>query len=314
MNKNDELPDQVIENAAKMAKGEQTQPKTDLFDELLGKSDDYFMPWETVELPSKGQYYDNMPNGTVRIRPMGIDVDKMMANQRIAQSGELLNKIIEACIQLPEGMSVQDLISGDQFFLLYYLRGITHGPEYEFVTDCPHCGTKSTYDYNLSDLSKTIKGPHPDYPVEPMSVELPFISGKLNKKIEAIVRLIRVKDISAMAKGSTVVIDPIKRGKARSRGQSNKIIKQDSEDLYTKNITMSIVGFRVDGIEFRDDRKLQLMDRLHQRDSSTIRAFVDSITPGIDTTVEVTCQNDECKKDYSISLPFGENFFRSTKG
>jgi hypothetical protein len=307
-----ELPDVVKENAAKSA--QLNQPQYDVLDEILKKSDDFFMPWENVELPSKGIYYSNMPKGIIKVRPMGIDVDKMMANQRIVQSGDLLNKIIEACVQLPDGMTVQDLLAGDQFFLLYYLRGITHGSDYEFVTDCPHCGVKSTYDYNLSDLSKTIKGPNPEYPVEPMSVELSFISGKIGKKVEALVRLVRVKDVSAMSKGNNTVIDPLRRGKARVRGQgAPKVSKQDADDLYTKNISMTIVGFRVDGIEFKDDRKSQLIDKLHQKDSATIREFIDSVTPGIDTSVEVTCQNEECKKDYSISLPFGENFFRPSK-
>ncbi len=308
----DDLPEAVKENAARVAREE--KPKKDALDDLLSKSDDYFMPWEDVKLPSEGIYYTNMPNGTIKVKPMGIDVDKMMANQRIVQSGELLNKIIEACVQLPEDMTVHDLLAGDQFFLLYYLRGMTHGSDYEFVTDCPHCGTKSTYDYDLSDLSKTIKKPHPDHPIEPMAVELPFISGKMNSKVEALVRLMRVKDIIAMSKGDNV-IDPLKRGKARSRGNNAaKAVKQNADDIYTKNISTAIVGFRVNGVEFKDDRKLQLIERLHQKDSATIREFIDSITPGIDTAVEVTCQNDECKKDYSISLPFGENFFRPSKG
>lgn len=312
-----DLPDAVKENAAKLARQENTenQPKKDSFDDLLGKSDEYFMPWESVQLPSNGAYYDNMPNGTIKVRPMGIDVDKMMANQRIVQSGELLNKIIEACVQLPDGMTVQDLLAGDQFFLLYYLRGITHGPDYEFVTDCPSCGAKSTYDYNLSDLSKTVKGPNPAHPIEPMSVKLPFLSEKLGKEVEALVRLVRVRDINAMSKTKDTVIDPLKKARARSRGQNQpKIAKQDSDDIYTKNISMTIVGFRVDGTDYKDDRKMQLIEKLHQRDSATIREFIDSITPGIDTSVEVTCQNDECKKDYSISLPFGEGFFRPPKG
>jgi hypothetical protein len=308
-----DLPEIVKENAAKMEQS--NQPKKDSLDEILSKSNEYFMPWESVELPSKGVYYENMPNGIIKVRPMGIDVDKMMANQRIVQSGELLNKIVEACVQLPDGMTVQDLIAGDQFFLLYYLRGITHGSDYEFVSDCPHCDTKSTYNYNLSDLSKTIKGPNSEYPVEPMGVELPFISSKIGKKIEALVRLVRVRDVSEMSKGNNITIDPLKRGIARVRGQGTpKVSKQDADDLYTKNISKTIVGFRVDGVEFKDDRKSQLIDKLHQKDSATIRAFIDSITPGIDTSVEVTCQNDECKKEYSISLPFGENFFRPSKG
>jgi hypothetical protein len=305
----DSLPEAVKENVARVF----SNKESDALDNILSQEDDYFMPWEDVVLPSKGVYYDNlMPDGIIKVKPMGIDVDKMMANQRIVASGELLNKIIEACVKLPDGMTVNDLLAGDQYFLLYYLRGITHGNDYEFVSDCPSCGTKSTYDYNLSDLSKTIKGPNPDYPVEPMEVELPYISEKTKSSVSAMVRLLRVKDMRDMVRGN-VVIDPIKKGKARSRGQSNGISKQSADDIYTKNITTAVIGFKVDGKVFSDDRKDKLIEKLHQKDTVTIREFIDSITPGIDTSVDVTCQNNECNRDYSISLPFGENFFRPSK-
>ena len=314
-----DLPDEVVQNIER-AKAEEApvQPDMDDFDKLLKKADeDYFLAWETVELPSKGVYYDGkIPGGKLKVRPMSIDVDKMMANQRIAQSGELLNKIVDACVEMPDGMTIYDFLAGDQFFLLYYLRGITHGSDYEFALECPHCGVTSTYEYDLTELSSTVKGPNPDCLEEPMAVQLPVLSEKMNQEIEALVRLVRVRDISAMNKSKDDdVFDPIRMGRARNKGnkQTKKSKSTNASDTYTSSMNMQIVGFRVNGTDFTDSRKNALISKLHQRDTATIRDFIDEVSPGIDTTIEVTCQNEDCGKDSSVPLPFSENFFRPSK-
>jgi hypothetical protein len=313
-----ELPDEVVRNIER-AKAEEQEVVADLddFDKILQRADEnYFLAWETVELPSKGVYYDGkIPGGKLKVRPMSIDVDKMMANQRIAQSGELLNKIVEACVEMPDEMTIYDFLAGDQFFLLYYLRGITHGPDYEFALECPHCKTTSTYEYDLAELSSTVKNPNPDYLDEPMAVQLPVLSSKMSQSIEALVRLVRVRDISAMGKSKDDdIFDPIRMGKARNKGKKqSKSKKVDASDTYTSSMNMQIVGFRIDGVDYTDKRKNALISKLHQRDTATIRDFIDDVSPGIDTTIEVTCQNEECGKDSSVPLPFSENFFRPSK-
>jgi hypothetical protein len=311
MTGDDDLPDQVKENIANASKSQDV----DEFDKLLKNADSYFLAWESVQLPSKGLFYDNMPDGMIKIKPMGVDVDLMMANQRIVQSGELLNKIIEACVQLPSGMTVGDMLSGDQHFLLYYLRGITHGINYEFIVECPACGHKNTYEYNLSNLAKTIKGPNPDYITEPMCVKLPVLTEKMGHvvggDIEAMVRLVRVKDLTLM--NSNKGIDMNDRMIARNKNDRQRAKIDNPSEIYLNNMNLQIVGFRINGKDFTDHRKSMLISKLQQQDSATIKQFIDDISPGIDTTIEVTCQDTKCNNEYSISLPFGEKFFRPGK-
>jgi len=287
----------------------------DVFDQLLSKLDsDNYLPWESVVLPSKGIFYDGaLPGGKVDVRPMSVDVDKMMVNQRIVQNGELFNKIVEACVRLPDGFSVYDLLANDQYFLLYYLRGITHGSDYEFVSDCPFCGTKSTYEYDLSELSKTMKHPNPEFSHEPLEVRLPKLSIMSNKEVFALVRLMRVRDVMAASTDKEKIIDPIKKGRARNKkaSKSNSGHKMsDTSKVYLDSMKSQIVGFKVGDDVCKDQRRFTLLDQLHQADSAIIRDFIDDVSPGIDTAIEVTCQDDDCGKDYTIQLPFGENFFR----
>lgn len=291
----------------------QVEKSKDDFDKLLDTAQqNYFLPWENVDLPSKGLFYNNMPDGTIKVKPMGADVDKMLANQRLVGSGEIINKIIEACVQLPDNMTIDDLLIGDEYFLLYYLRGITHGNEYEFVSECPHCDVKSTYEYNLNDLQKTIKNPNPEFLVEPMQVRLPALSEKTKQEVSALIRLIRVADIRNMASSAKdKIVDPIRKAKARNKGTSDSGVKTvNSSELYNNSMHMQVVGFVVNGQKYMDNRKNQLIEMLQQKDTATIRVFIESVSPGIETSIEVTCQNKDCGKVYNINLPLSENFFR----
>ena len=108
---------------------------------FIARKDDEILPWETCTLPSKGLYYEGMiPGGIVEVRPMGMAADKILATQRLAQSGKSLDYLFKQCVRFPkvgkEEFSPFDLLAGDRVFLLYYLRAITHGNIYSFVVEC----------------------------------------------------------------------------------------------------------------------------------------------------------------------------------
>ena len=319
---NQELPDTTGQQIARQKEQELEEQRlqTDILGELLNhvEKGDHYIPWEKVTLPSKGVYYGGaLPGGVLEVKPMGVDVDKMLTNQRLIQSGSLLNNIIEACTKMPPDFSVNKMLAGDWNFLLYYLRGITHGNEYEFTSECPHCKTKNIFNFDLNELQSTIKWADEKYPVEPMGVVLPKISQTFGKEVTALVRLVRVSDINKMAKGnSNEVLDPVRSGRARVRNRNRRKQtqirneQQDMQQVYDDNMKTQIVGIEIDGQQFKDDRRFQIIDNLHQKDSAAISAFIDEIAPGIDTSIEVTCQNPECAQDLSISLPWSEAFFR----
>lgn len=319
---NQELPNTMGQEIA--AKKAQDAKNADIFSQLIDHAGSDYIPWERVDLPSGGIYYgDKMPGGFLEVKPMGVDVDKMLTNQRLIQSGQLLNKLIESCTRLPPNFSVREMLAGDFNYLLYYIRGITHGPTYEFSAECPHCGTKNIYEFDLGLLQETIKVPNPNYPDEDsMVVELPQISKTFGKQVFAMVRLIRVDDIMKMSQpdGGDHIYDPVEQGrvkirnKKKSKGPEIKNNQQDLSKMYEDNMKTQIVGFEVDGERFTDGRKAKLIDRLHQQDAAVIRDFIEEISPGIDTSLEITCVNKDCRKEATISLPWNENFFRPNKG
>lgn len=318
----EQLPEAVVRNAEKIQLDqEQSDKHTNLLDKLLDhiqNEKSNYIPWQKVQLPSKGLYYDDkMPNGYLEVRPMGVDIDKMLTNQTLIQSGTLLNKVLEACTRLPDNFNIREMLSGDFNFLLYYLRGITHGPEYEFVSDCPHCKTKNVYTFNLNNLQETITWADISNSEEPFSVTMPKLSESFGHDVKALVRLIRVDDIMRMANPTDPgIFDPVQRGSVSVRkNKKNKTeVKNEGQDLekvYEENMKSQIIGFEINDEKFKDrDRINVIINKMHQTDAAVIRKYLEKVSPGIDTTLDVICTNPDCKKETSVNLPFNESFFR----
>lgn len=279
---------------------------------VAGKSQDELLPWESVTLPSQGVYYDGqIPNGVISVRAMGLYTDKIFATARLVQSGQAIDEVFKKCVRFPGSFSPTDLLMGDRTFLLFYLRGITHGNIYEFMMKCQNeaCGSMSQYSYDFNDLWLTIK--HPQFEKEPVRVELPYLTEITGRKFWVDVRFIRGNDMLVMAQRKKV-LDKISGTQARNvksdedrpKESLNKVINIDQsiED------NLNLVTVNVNGNAERHIIQ-QIMSKLHGRDSSAIREFLNKNSPGIDTQIMVNCPS--CGQEMRIELPITESFFRS---
>jgi hypothetical protein len=284
-----------------------------LLDQVLSKNPDSLLPWEDCQLPSRGVYYGGaIPEGMIKVRPMGITVDKILATQRLARSGQALDMIFRHCVQLPNGFDHLDLLDGDRSFLLYYLRGVTHGNEYEFMVKCtdPNCGQTSIQEYDLNQLYETARGPDPELGAEPFIVKLPFLSRELGTDFWVKIRYLRGRDTLAML-GS-------RQAQKQKMGPRNYIpqdeyegaVKREGETLnQTLERNLNLVIEEAMGSRNRDKIK-QLVDRLHSSDVAVIRDILNK-APGINTLIETDCE--ECGQTMLIDLPITDQFFRPKK-
>jgi len=84
-----------------MSESEKPNNPQDILDKVLQLQPDQVMPWEEVVLPSQGLYYDGaVPDGRVKVRPMGLDAEKILATQRLAQSGKSIEWLFRKCVQI----------------------------------------------------------------------------------------------------------------------------------------------------------------------------------------------------------------------
>jgi hypothetical protein len=274
------------------------QPKPqDVLDKVLQMSDDDILPWEEVVLPSLGQYYDNkLPGGIVKVRPMGLAADKVLATQRLAQSGKSIDYLFKKCVQLASDFDSRNLLTGDRIFLLYYLRGITHGNDYEFVVKCgdENCGKENIKSYDLNKLIGTIKRPSDGIGSEPFKVVLPHMSKITGTEFWVKVRLMRGYDLETILNNRTT---------SKKIGKNVETI----DDSIEEHLAMLIVN----AMGSEDRRKIKtLIGKLHSSDTATIRQFLKDNTPGIETNIEVDCEF--CGNNMKIELPITESFFRPT--
>lgn len=273
--------------------------------EIIKMKEDTFIPWEEVTLPSQGYYYGgNLPGGVVKVRAMGIHAEKILSTARLAQTGQSIDYLFNHCVQLTEGFDQGELLVGDRVFLLYVLRGITHGNIYEFALKCPSCEHTSTHVYDLNELAATVKGPNYELGPEPFKVPLPYLSQAAKKNLWVKVRLLRGKDIAAMT-------NRVKFNKRVAKASGPRNVQVAIDQAVTENLALAVDGFGGDGLvgEVRDSARIKaFVDTLHSKDSSTIREFLKHNSPGIDTTVVVQCP--ECDQEIRTELPITEGFFR----
>ncbi len=296
------------------------QTNEDLVNNYLSTTDEKLIPWEECWLPSMGRYY-GWPDGMVQVRPMGQTAEKILATQRLAQTGQSIDHLFRECVRFPNNFDPLDLLLGDRIFLLYFLRGITHGNMYEFAITCPNanCEASTTHQYDLNELAQTVVWAKDGIGNEPFKVVLPWASESMKKDFWVGVRFLRAADANEMlskrkarkkmfAQPGGVKTRP-GRGLSDMKGgggQANQ--NQALDDTISQNLEKIIVNIMGIGDIFV---VRQFITKMHAQDTAAVREWLREHTPGIDNTVKVSCP--ECSTEFTVELPITESFFRPAK-
>jgi hypothetical protein len=302
-----------------------------LLDLIVTAPTEKLIPWEDCQLPSRGLWYGWGNDGHCRVRAMGQAADKALANQRLAQTGQAIDGLFNECVQLPshpDGTPFDplELLAGDRIFLLYYLRGITHGNIYEFAISCsnPECEAASTHAYDINELAQTIVFGKEELGPEPFKIVLPYLSRTTGRETWVGVRWLRGRDATNMLasrrqRKKLFAQAPIRAGKPRPGDDDNPFARRRkqmqqraavaaADDTLTENLDQLIVSF----MGVTDRMKIQaLIARLHSTDTAAIREWLRDNTPGIETMVTLSCP--ECSNQFTVQLPITESFFRPTQ-
>lgn len=286
--------------------------ESDVLADILSRDESDLIPWEPVILPSKGLYYNGkIPGGKIEVRAWGLSTDKILATSRLSQSGRSLDMVYKKCVRFPDSMDPLDLLVGDRVFLLYYLRGITHGNIYEFLVQCSNddCENTWTVDYDLNELAKTITWANEELGEEPFKVVLPYLSKVAGQEFWVKVRLMRGRDLTSMMTRRRLKKNV--RPSARNRSRSNRPSRSMSEDEIDKTVEENLNLIIVEAMKDKNPHTInKLVSKMHAKDTATVREFLRENSPGIDTSIEVVCP--ECNNVMTIDLPITESFFRPT--
>lgn len=301
-----------------------------ILDAVLSAPSDSLIPWEQVTLPSKGLYY-GWTSGVIDVRAWGIQTDKILATQRLAQSGQAIDYVLTSCCRFPDGFDPSSLLVGDQVFLLYYLRGITHGNMYEFIASTPGTNNQNTYVIDLNELASTITFADASLGQEPFRIELPYMSSRLGRPFHIGLRFLRVRDSQNIMRTKRAINRtmtnsaqvkkrrkkeqwspgmPANRGNQPGAAQAVSSRQPVSiDDTVSKNLELLIM----DAMGSTDRSKIrQLVSQLHAKDTAVIREWLADHSPGIETTVELT--DPSTSETFQVMLPITESFFRPQDG
>ena len=282
--------------------------------DLLNIPEEQLIPWEECHIPSRGLYY-GWPDGVVMVKAMGQAAEKILATQRLAQSGQSIDYLFRSCCQFPNGFDPSDLLLGDRVFLLYFLRGITYGNMYEFMVTCPNqeCQAVNTHRYDLNELAGTIVWANPSLGTEPFRVDLPYLSQATKREVWVGVRFLRAVDANDMlAKRKLRKKMFVKPGGARSRMQNQQQQQQQQMQQLDETVSENMEKFIVSIMGVTDPFQIRnFISRMHSQDTTTVREWLREHTPGIDNTISVECPN--CNNEFTTELPITESFFRPAK-
>lgn len=278
---------------------------SDVVDAILNLPEEKLIPWETCELPSRGIYY-GWQNGLIRVRAMTQVAEKILATQRLAQSGEAIDYLFRNCCEFPDKFDPAHLLIGDKTFILFYLRGITYGNMYEFAVKCPECANTSTFSYDLNMLAGTIKWADAAMGPGPFRIDLPHASKVTGQKVWINVRFLTSADVNGIAQRKKVRAKAVTKANVPGRRFADS---KSIDDTITENLDMMTVAI-MDSVVDRMRIKM-FIEKLHAVDTSEIRSWLKDHTPGIDVTTELQCP--DCDNEYKVGLPITEDFFRPAK-
>lgn len=279
---------------------------------IAGLSLEAINPFHKVLLPSKGVYY-GWDSGWVEVRAMDQEADKILSTEQLVRSGQAIDIILRTFTRIPNGLDILDLLNGDRVYLLYYMRGITNGNLYEFVSKCGNCNENGKYVYNLNNLQETVTWYNEGLGPEPFRVTLPMMSKAAGREVWVSVRFPRGRDTQQIVAQmrlknklsggvATNAEDPFNR--RRKAAQANVAVN----DAVTENLSSLVTSFMGN-----TDRSVidAVMGKLLQPDAAAIRRWIQENAPGPDTSVEFACNS--CKSSFTVPLPITESFFRQTQ-
>jgi len=245
-----------------------------------------------VEVPSHGHLYKGFTNdedvakGIIKIRQMTLNEEKILTTDRLVQQGKALDMILENCIK--SDISSYDLLSSDRLYLLFYLRGMSYGLDYDFDVRCYHCGTNFQQTIEIDKLPIKEWTSSEDS-LEPIMTKLPIS----NFLVEA--HYMRGRDESVLME------------KAREIKAFNQV-----DDDVDESLVLLIDKVTTDQGEILSPRdKADFINNMVAGDADHFRDTLREKDCGIKQVRHIFCPR--CSGELEFNVPLGRNFFRRSR-
>lgn len=251
------------------------------------QSDEYKFPTETIELPSKGYFYNQegpLANGTLELKYPTAREEDILTSQNLIKQGLVIDKFLQSI--LVSKVNYNELLIGDKNAIMVAGRILAYGAEYEFETKCPNCSEKSTSVMNLSDIQDKVvpfedfdKGQQiftMDLPASKRTIEFQLMTHGLERKVD----------------------EDLKIAKKRSK-------RSGVDPELTTRMKRCITS--VDGNDEKQYVNNFIDNEFLSRDAQAFRKHIKGITPDSDMTYNFECP--ECDHEEVSDFPITAGFF-----
>ena len=239
---------------------------------------------EVYTLPSRGLIYEEEVNPEIILSSMKTK-HEMLRLSATDESQKIMSQIIDDCIESDMGISSYDLCLGDFQYLMFKLRVVTFGPEYELRGKCPFCGFEQKFDVNLDDLEIR---EYDDSLAELLEVSLPVTGQKVKLTLQTPRMLDRINT------------------RVREYRRRHKDSDENPTLMYTIISSIEELDDEVPNAFMLEDwvRELPLAD------TTTLMNRIDRINGfmGVDLSIEENCKI--CNTAYQVPFRINETFFR----
>ena len=252
------------------------------------------LQYEEVTLASKGLFYEEssfFSKGKVKMKYMTTQQEDILTSPSLIKKGIVFDVLLKSLLVLPPNTKYEELLIGDKNALLFALRVLNYGANYQCVITCPNCSTKNEKEVDLTQF-KSIYLEDEEIAqlggVERITRSTFRIYLEKSNKT-AVIKLPTIEDENAISKEIQTVT-----GKIGGEVQTNVTTR-------LKRLVIELDGNKNKGMIFQGILALPFQD------SQRLRKIIKKLNPDIDTSFPFTCSN--CGHEEVMDLPIDTNFF-----
>lgn len=252
---------------------------------------DFAIPEQIVELPSKGKFY---PEGhplfnkdTITIRFMTAADEDILSNKSFLKKGTAIDKMLQHVI-VDKSIDVLSLLVGDRNALLVAARITGYGKMYDTKMNCPYCGEKVSYSFDLEAKNDAVIAEKQDalegvkltanntfvvsLPLMKVDVECKFLTGRDERML-------------------------LEQTEMRKKAKLEETTLTDQFKLIIESVNGR-----------RDNASInKVIENMPARDSKFLRDAYDKVNPAYELRQMFKCSN--CESEMEVEVPLSADFF-----
>jgi hypothetical protein len=262
-----------------------------------------------LQLPSGGKFWpdsalDLPVTGAIPVYPMTVKDELTLKTPDALMNGSGMMDVVKSCcpsIHDPWSMPTLDI---DPVFIAIRIASYGHGMD--ITATCPHCTAKNEYKIDLRVVTDNIKRANFDKPIS--------LDGLIFRFKPQQYRDLNQTNMITFAEQR--LIDTIVLNESLTQEEKTQQFSESFEKLRQLNIKLVVTSISTitteDGTVVSDPAQItEFLDSCSRQLYADIKQSVDELVDANKIEpFKVTCENEQCLKEYTTSLTFDQsNFF-----